>query len=128
MSKHCSNLLFFHLGSDNLLLSLDDHDNNLNSKKFGNCDNLLLIFSVAMQSRFLALNMLKWAWVCASEICSYLNYHINNSRIGPVQDVWMKQEGIPKEKQSAQFPNRQHVLDICLLGVENNPFFFFPCL
>lgn len=71
-----------------MFLSLDDHDNNLNSKNFGNCDNLLLIFTVALHSRFLAPNMLKWTWVCASEICS----------IEPVQDIWMKQGGIPKEK------------------------------
>lgn len=38
MSKHCSNLLLFHIGSDNLLLSLNGHGNNINAESFENCD------------------------------------------------------------------------------------------
>lgn len=123
MSKHCSNLLSFHIGSNNLHLPLDGHENNINTESFENHDKSLLIYSIAVHSKCLALSMLKYTWVCASEVYSYLNYHMNKRRIGPVWDIWMKQGRILKEKQTPQFPNRQHILDICLLGGENRFFF-----
>lgn len=71
MSKHLSGLLLFYLSRSNLLFFLDDCDNNFSSKVFGNFDNLLLILSVAVHSKFLTLSMLKCIWVCVSELCSY---------------------------------------------------------